>query len=400
MTDLLYVPNSEEDALKFNSDILDALSADNPLWLKALGILPTVWIQNAIYEHKWKKNFLLTYNNLDMDGGYHMELPSDINLYTINHLFIDELNKKHEEDFFKQNFLSPILPRSLYLFHPIYELYVLKERYFETIFSEKLFFLKKILVGLGASSINISMASLESEKMSSVFSIGLSNDRYNLKSTQLSETENVSFKKSKSIFYHPNNIPNEEYSSLEEDDFDEDGNYLFLYEKNEINSYKMYCWVYNDDKEFQHIFETRLKQIRENKLSELKFSLSCKFKDISIKKTEEEILISLGLIGSNQFFSEIDKTQVALNLEVEFGKKELEIKDASYSKKQDKEVEFNPKEEILSIDEKLIAQKPITPQNPISEKQAKKIKELKKAHERGFLSDEQLEKEIQKLLSR
>ena len=50
-----------------------------------------------------------------------------------------------------------------------------------------------------------------------------------------------------------------------------------------------------------------------------------------------------------------------------------------------------------SLSEKQI-QESIKSQKPLSENQAKKIKELRKAHERGFLSDKQLEKEIEKII--
>jgi hypothetical protein len=325
--DIMYLPNNSGDAFEFNNKIMEVLVAEEKenLLDMALKLIPTYWIGYGIGkfidDKNWKNHFFSIYNNLEINGVYCREVSPNIIIEIYNHKYCKELQRQYEIDFWEQDFLSPVISRKMYFLHPVYGMYVFLDDYYQSIFSEKFYFWKKILIELGAKSIILKNYDNSFSKIYNHFGFDIPfNSNFSFSDREgytKSKSKNTQEFSKETIFLQPDNFPNKEFLDSNSDDFfNEDGEYLFPNEKNEIESFKKYAWTYHDDREFRQIFETRIRQIQANKISKLDFDISCQFDKFALNQRDEELMLKLGFLKKT--FIEVEKSRIVLNLKVSF----------------------------------------------------------------------------------
>ncbi|MEA1972617.1 MAG: hypothetical protein U9N34_04905 [Candidatus Cloacimonadota bacterium] len=311
--EILYIPLDTKRALKFHDKLTKKYSSINySLAKKAFLNIPTNLIGDAlIHKPKRDKEFIEEYEHMEEEDTYNHEI-SGVLFKMLNHKFIHKYQEIFNNDFFASQFL--ILPdlECQYFLHKAYEIYCLMSDYNKLIFMDKIFFWKKILIGLGAKSIGIEASIKQHELISEAFDIKYQNTKYDTKRS----TTNNSQTYVKHVYSKPKNQPDEWYFEQEEDDFNDDYLYIFPYEKNRKAAFKMYSWLYNDDGQLQLIFEDRLRDLDANITSPTNHEISCKFKNIAFSNEAVQLVSDIGMPGVTEKHSV--KRDTEINLIVEF----------------------------------------------------------------------------------
>ncbi len=301
MNNIAYIPLNEDDARRFFSKIDKIKTAT---WSgKILNLMPPYWLG----RYMGQRELLSEYRSLESNEKLEIRAPEspDIIFAVFSHL-------SSLKDI-KGELVSRYEAQKLYFFHPVYRAYVLMDDYYKAVFSEKLFYWKKLLVGLGAKSIKIKSLSNEFTKIFNYYNIDVSSK--DSSATWETSSENRRISESKFYFSQPDNIPDECYLSQKKDYF-KDGKYLFKHENSSIEAHKLSSWVYNDDGNIRNVFEARLRHLSLEKLSDLDFDISCRFKKIAFNKDGKKLLLKLGVLDTK--FSSLDESELFLSLKVQF----------------------------------------------------------------------------------
>lgn len=323
---ITFIPASDEN-LKYQLEkVLVAIagppSAKQPPVLK---LIPGfAWGVTQGYKEGLKEyisKYLNEIKKTEYNEPFPFELKSgDLGIAFFNPRKFSEIKKDFEKGLFSSElrFMSSPVPGNFYFLQPVYATQCSLDHYYRFIFLEKLYFWKKILVELGAKTIKINAATENTEAFFDGFAGGLFLDELSGKYGDSKEQRNMMLIEKNSIFSQTNNEPDEKYMNIREEDFNQDGQYigLFRYEKNVLDAYKSFQWIYNDDRELEHIFETRLRQLLTNKQGNLDFYVKCKFEDIGMTKENEEILSDFGFMKTQ--FSSINKNKLFMGLKISF----------------------------------------------------------------------------------
>ncbi len=236
----------------------------------------------------------------------------------LNDRFVDEFrltavaDAQHPE----RQYFSDIKAPGFYITHPIYERLVDASQYFQAMLAEKLYYWTKLLVELGARSIDLTGAS--EEFISS--KVGESWTASNLETSSLQADEKHEEKTASRIgrlLTFPANKPATQYCHLAPDDYDAEGRYLFRSQLNRLEAYKLFRWVYYDDHTLRNLLEARLRQLNQDTdVAELSFDAHCAVDKLVLDEATENALTHFGALKSE--LTSIAKSQMSVDLSVKF----------------------------------------------------------------------------------
>lgn len=310
--EILYIPKNENDASNFMLSFkkMNIKKAMYPGVKQLVGIIdytPIGWISNKLSDSSLLKESLEEYSRINKDEIC-TTCWEDIEYSICRHELFHYLVETHEEDWYKSIFMTYPTQREEYFYHQVYDRFVPITQYENTVFSDKLYFLRKILVGLGAKYLDVEATSLDLNRVSEF--LNFEENQYN----DIRETKNDTY--ISCIYNQDDNKPDDIYKDIKDDYFDEeDGTFLFPQVESIEEAYKMYQWVYNDDRELRFILENRMRQLSSGSSSKTQFKLNCKFESYTFSENDLNTLSEIGLqIGTK----DISRCKSTFNLEVKF----------------------------------------------------------------------------------